>query len=59
MLSPKAQMNLKHAKSYFREHLSVGDYCSVEAQVRGEWFGEAAIRLGLTGVVGEADFLAL
>ena len=59
MLSPKAQMNLKHAKSYFREHLSVGDYYSVEAQVRGEWFGEAADRLGLTGVVSEADFLAL
>jgi len=59
MLSPKAQMNLKHAKAYFREHLSVGDYYSVKAQVRGEWFGEAAARLGLTGVVSEADFLAL
>ena len=59
MLSPKAQMNLKHAKSYFREHLSVGDYYSVEAQVRGEWFGEAAALLGLAGVVGEVDFLAL
>lgn len=59
MLSPKAQLNLKHAKSYFREHLSVGDYYSVEAQVRGEWFGQAAVRLGLSGAVGEADFLAL
>ncbi len=59
MLSPKAQLNLKHAKAYFREHLSVGDYYSVEAQVRGEWFGQAAARLGLTGAVGEAEFLAL
>ena len=59
MLSPKAQLNLKHAKSYFREHLSVGDYYSVKAQVRGEWFGLAADRLGLSGVVTEADFLAL
>jgi conjugative relaxase domain, TrwC/TraI family len=59
MLSPKAQMNLKHAKAYFREHLSVGDYYAVKAQVRGEWFGLAAVRLGLSGEVGEADFLAL
>jgi conjugative relaxase-like TrwC/TraI family protein len=59
MLSPKAQLNLKHAKSYFREHLSVGDYYSVKAQVRGEWFGLAAARLGLSGAVGEAEFLAL
>ena len=59
MLSPKAQLNLKHAKAYFREHLRVGDYYSVEAQVRGEWFGEAAARLGLVGSVGEAEFLAL
>ena len=59
MLSPKAQMNLKHAKAYFREHLSVGDYYAVKAQVRGEWFGLAADRLGLSGVVAEVDFLAL
>lgn len=59
MLSPKAQLNLKHAKAYFREHLRVGDYYSAEAQVRGEWFGEAAARLGLAGSVGEAEFLAL
>jgi conjugative relaxase-like TrwC/TraI family protein len=59
MLSPKAQLNLKHAKAYFREHLSVGDYYSVKAQVRGEWFGLGAARLGLSGAVGEAEFLAL
>jgi conjugative relaxase-like TrwC/TraI family protein len=59
MLSPKAQLNLKHAKAYFREHLSVGDYYTVKAQVRGEWFGLAADRLGLSEAVGEADFLAL
>ena len=59
MLSPKAQLNLKHAKAYFREHLSVGDYYSAKAQVRGEWFGLAAAKLGLSGEVGEADFLAL
>jgi conjugative relaxase-like TrwC/TraI family protein len=58
-MSPKAQLNLKHAKAYFREHLSVGDYYSVEAQVRGEWFGGAAAWLGLAGAVGEAEFLAL
>jgi conjugative relaxase-like TrwC/TraI family protein len=59
MLSPKPQLNLKSAKEYFREHLSVGDYYSVGQQVAGEWFGEAAERLGLKGKVGEKEFLAL
>ena len=34
MLSPKAQTNLKNAKGYFEEHLSVGDYYAEDAQVR-------------------------
>jgi len=59
MLSPKPQLNLKSAKEYFREHLSVGDYYSVGQRVAGEWFGEAAERLGLKGKVGEKEFLAL
>lgn len=58
MLSPKAQINLKHANAYFREHPSVGDYYSVEAQVRGECLGLAADQLGLSRALGEADFLA-
>ena len=59
MLSPKPQLNLKSAKEYFREHLSVGDYYSVGQKVAGDWFGEAAERLGLRGKVGEKEFLAL
>jgi conjugative relaxase-like TrwC/TraI family protein len=59
MLRPKPQLNLHNAREYFREHLCVGDYYSEGQKIVGEWFGQAAERLGLTGVVAEKDFLAL
>src|SRR6202142_732121 len=59
MLSPKPQMNLQSAKEYFREHLCVGDYYAEGQTISGEWFGEAAEKLGLKGRVGEKEFLAL
>ena len=59
MLSPKPQLSLRNAKEYFREHLAVGDYYSAGQKVAGEWFGLAAEKLGLKGMVKEADFLAL
>jgi len=59
MLSPKTQYNLRNAKSYFEEHLSVGDYYSEGERIGGRWFGKAAKSLGLRGVVGADDFLRL
>lgn len=59
MLSPKTQTNLKNAKGYFEEHLSVGDYYAEGERVRGEWLGNGATLLGLTGVVERDQFLAL
>src|SRR5260221_4624671 len=59
MLSPKAQLNLKHAREYFREHLCVGDYYSAGQEVDGQWIGLGAEKLGLKGTVTEASFLAL
>lgn len=59
MLSPKPQLSLRNAREYFREHLSSGDYYSAGAKVAGEWFGLGAEKLGMTGKVKEADFLAL
>jgi TrwC relaxase len=59
VLSPKTQMNLKNAKSYFAEHLSIGDYYGENARIQGEWLGEGAAKLGLAGVVAADDFLAL
>ena len=59
MLRPKAQLNLQNAREYFREHLRVGDYYSEGQKVGGEWFGQAAFDLGLSGSVGEEEFLAL
>ena len=49
----------ENAKSYFAEHLSIGDYYGENAQIQGEWLGEGAAKLGLAGIVAADDFLAL
>lgn len=59
MLSPKTQTNLKNAKGYFEEHLSVGDYYAENERVQGEWMGKGAALLGLSGNVMRDEFLAL
>ena len=59
VLSPKTQTNLKNAKGYFEEHLSVGDYYAENERVRGEWLGKGAELLGLSGTVTRDQFLAL
>lgn len=53
----KAQYSLGNAESYFREHLRVGDYYMEGHSVSGQWFGEGARELGLSGVTTEKDFL--
>jgi hypothetical protein len=59
MLTPKAQLRLRNAKDYFREHLGAGEYDAAGKQVAGEWFGLGAEKLGLQGKVGEAELLRL
>jgi len=59
MLGSKTQYNLKNAESYFKEHLRVGDYYMEGRTVLGEWMGEGAQKLGLSGVTTEKDFLNL
>ncbi len=59
MLTAKPQLNLRNAREYFREHLSVGDYYSAGQKITGEWFGQGAEKLGLQGAVNEAEFLRL
>ncbi len=59
LLSPKTQTSLKNAKSYFEEHLAVGDYYSEGEQVSGEWIGSGAEMLGLSGCVERDQFVAL
>src|ERR1039457_6946497 len=59
MLTMKAQYSLGNAESYFREHLGVGDYYMKGQTVSGQWFGEGATELGLSGVTTEKDFLNL
>ncbi|MGA2870898.1 MAG: relaxase domain-containing protein, partial [Verrucomicrobiota bacterium] len=50
MLTMKAQYSLTNAENYFREHLRVGDYYMEGQSVSGQWFGEGAKELGLSGI---------
>lgn len=59
MLNYFPQLNLANATRYFREHLKVGDYYSEDRSIAGLWFGKGAEKLGLSGEVKEADFLAM
>jgi conjugative relaxase-like TrwC/TraI family protein len=59
MLTMKAQYSLRNAESYFREHLGVGDYYMEGRSVSGQWIGDAAKELGLSGITVEKDFLNL
>jgi len=59
MLSPKTQTNLGNAKTYFEEHLAVGDYYTEANRVSGQWIGEGAEALGLHGRVDQQAFVAL
>src|SRR6185437_7009697 len=59
MLTMKAQYSLGNAESYFREHLRVGDYYMEGRSVSGQWMGEEARQLGLSGVTNEQEFVNL
>ncbi len=59
MLATKAQYRLPNAKEYFKEHLSVGDYYAEGQQVLGQWYGEGAEKLGLSGVTRQDEFVRL
>ena len=59
MLGSKTQYSLKNAESYFKEHLRVGDYYMEGRTVSGEWLGDGAKKLNLSGVTSEKDFINL
>ena len=59
MLTPKTQYSLANAKTYFEEHLSVGDYYTEGENISGQWFGQGASMLGLVGDVKQDAFLSL
>lgn len=59
MLSPKTQTNLTNAKTYFEEHLAVGDYYTEANRLSGQWIGKGAQALGLHGCVEQPAFVAL
>jgi TrwC relaxase len=59
MLASKAQYNLGDAKKYFKEHLAVGDYYAEGQTVPGQWIGQGAADLGLSGVTTADEFVRL
>jgi conjugative relaxase-like TrwC/TraI family protein len=59
VLTAQTQYSLGNARSYFAEHLAVGDYYAEGQTVAGLWFGRGCERLGLAGRVGESEFLRL
>jgi conjugative relaxase-like TrwC/TraI family protein len=59
MLSIRAQLTANNAKSYFKEHLQVGDYYSEGQAIAGKWIGKGAALLNLEGIVKEQIFLNL
>jgi conjugative relaxase-like TrwC/TraI family protein len=59
MLTMKTQYSLKNAEGYFREHLRVGDYYMEGQSISGQWFGDGAMALGLSGITTEKEFLNL
>jgi len=59
MLAPKAQFSVGDAKKYFREHLSVGEYYREGQKAAGNWIGQGAAELGLSGITTEEEFARL
>jgi len=59
MLTPKAQYNLADAKKYFKEHLAVGDYYAEGQTIPGQWFGQGAVDLGMSGITNSDEFARL
>src|SRR2546429_8342348 len=59
MLTMKPQFSLGNAERYFKEHLQVGDYYMEGQQVMGEWMGNGAESLGLTGATHTDEFVSL
>jgi conjugative relaxase-like TrwC/TraI family protein len=59
MISPHTQTDLANAKMYYKSHLAIGNYYAEKNIATGQWLGEGAARLGLTGIVQESAFAAL
>lgn len=51
--------NSGHAKSYFNDALSKGDYYMDDQELGGRFHGKVADKLGLTGAIEKSDFYRL
>src|SRR5437016_4357584 len=59
MLRVIASRSARAAKEYYAESLKVEDYYTEGQEIRGEWQGMAAEKLGLSGLVTQSSFEAL
>ena len=59
MLRVIASRSVKDAKEYYGQALKREDYYTEGQEIRGEWQGVGAERLGLSGAVDQAAFEAL
>jgi len=59
MLRITHSINAAGAAKYFEEGMTLGDYLSTGQKVIGEWGGEGAKMLGLSGDVRKKDFVNL
>ena len=50
---------IRNGSTYLENHLSANDYYAKGERVKGQWVGEGAESLGLTGEVRPEDFEAL
>ena len=59
MLRIIASKSASAAKNYHRQSLSREDYYSEGQEIRGEWYGVGAVKLGLSGPVTAEAYDAL
>ena len=50
---------IRNGSTYLENHLSANDYYAKGERVKGQWVGQGAESLGLTGEVRPEDFEAL
>jgi conjugative relaxase-like TrwC/TraI family protein len=59
LVMSKGALSAAQAETYYQEKYVHDDYYSEEQRVVGEWFGQGAEKLGLSGEVASEDFRAI
>src|SRR5258708_18876579 len=59
LVMSRGALSAGQAETYYEEKYSQDDYYSEEHRVAGQWFGQGADALGLSGEVAPEDFRAI